>query len=144
MAGSLPDSMTTILVAADAEWVRNQVRAAFVTADVEVVEVTRGQDVLPAFKAHNPDLVILDLQIGNMGGIACAIELRLDEGEGRLEVPARIILLLDRDADRFLAKRAAADDELVKPIDAGMLRRAAKRVLTPATVAAVTAADDDA
>ncbi len=136
--------MTTILVAADAEWVRNQVRAAFVAADVDVVEVARGQDVLPAFKAHNPDLVILDLQIGNMGGIACAIELRLDEGEGRLEVPARIILLLDRDADRFLARRAAADAELVKPIDAGVLRRAAKRVLAPAAVAtvAVSAADD--
>jgi DNA-binding response OmpR family regulator len=120
--------MSTILVAADAEWVRNQVRAAFATADARVVEVTRGQEVIRAFAEHEPDLVILDLQIGNMGGIACAIDLRLEESAGRLP-RANVILLLDRDADRFLAKRADADEELVKPVDAGTLRRAAKRVL---------------
>lgn len=123
--------MSTILVAADAEWVRNQVRAAFVTADAAVIEVTRGQDVISAVRDHAPELVILDMQIGNMGGIACAIDLRLEEDAGRLP-PTRIILLLDRDADRFLARRAAADEELVKPVDAGVLRRAAKRVRTAA------------
>jgi DNA-binding response OmpR family regulator len=123
--------MSTILVAADAEWVRNQVRAAFVTADSAVVEVTRGQDVIAAVREHSPRLVVLDMQIGNMGGIACAIDLRLEEDAGRLP-PTRIILLLDRDADRFLARRAAADEELVKPVDAGVLRRAAKRVLDAA------------
>ena len=37
--------MTTILVAAEAEWVRNQVRTAFVGPGQEVVEVSRGQEV---------------------------------------------------------------------------------------------------
>ena len=37
-----------------------------------------------------------------------------------------ILLLLDREADRFLAKRADADAELVKPVDAGTLRRASR------------------
>ena len=41
----------------------------------------------------------------------------------------RILLLLDREADKFLAKRAAADAELVKPLDAGTLRRTMKRLL---------------
>ncbi len=131
MADSLAAPMSTILVAADAEWVRNQVRAAFAAADARVVEVTRGQEVVAAFAEHKPDLVILDMQIGNMGGIACAIDLRLEESAGRLG-RARIVLLLDRDADRFLAKRADADEELVKPVDAGVLRRAAKRFLQPA------------
>ncbi len=120
--------MTTILVAADADWVRNQVRSAFVTDDCSVVEVVRGQDVIKSVKEHAPELVILDMQIANMGGIACAIELRLAEEAGRIPV-SRIILLLDREADRLLAQRAAADEILVKPVDAGVLRRAAKRVL---------------
>ena len=34
-----------------------------------------------------------------------------------------ILLLLDREADRFLAKRVDADAELVKPVDPGTLRR---------------------
>jgi DNA-binding response OmpR family regulator len=123
-----------VLVVADARWVREQVRAALVARGQEVLEITRGQDVRGAVAEHHPDLVILDLQIGNMGGIAVAIDLRLEESGGRLpHVP--ILLLLDREADRFLAKRADADAELVKPVDAGTLRRVVKNVVAADTVA---------
>jgi DNA-binding response OmpR family regulator len=124
-----------ILVAADAKWVREQVRAAFVAPGQEVVEVTRGQDVREAVAQEKPDLVVLDLQIGNMGGVAVALDLRLEGSAGRLP-PARILLLLDREADRFLSKRADADLELVKPVDAGILRRAAKQLLEQPDAAA--------
>ena len=123
--------MPRILVAADARWVRDQVRSAFVGPGQEVVAVTRGQDVRDAFGREEPDLVVLDLQIGNMGGIAVALDLRLEESAARLP-RATILLLLDREADRFLAQRADVDLVLVKPIDAGTLRRATKDVLTPA------------
>jgi DNA-binding response OmpR family regulator len=121
-----------VLVAADAEWVRKQVQAAFVAPGQEVVAVTRGQDVRAAFAEHEPDLVILDMQIGNMGGIAVAIDLRLEESAARLD-RATILLLLDRVADGFVAERADADATLVKPVDAGTLRRTAKRLLSGAT-----------
>ena len=124
--------MTTILVAADAKWVRDQVRAAFVGPDQEVIEVTRGQDVRTTFADIDPDLVVLDLQIGNMGGVAVAIDLRLEESGGRLP-RARILLLLDRRDDAFIARRADVDLMLVKPVDAGILRRAAKQLLPAAS-----------
>jgi DNA-binding response OmpR family regulator len=117
-----------ILVAADARWVREQVRASLVGRGQEVIEVTRGQDVRDGVAEHEPDLVVLDLQIGNMGGIAVAIDLHLEEAAGRLpNVP--ILLLLDREADRFLARRAAAEAELVKPVEPGTLRRTVKRLV---------------
>ncbi len=126
--------MTTILVAADGPWIRNQVRTALAGPDQEVIEVDRGQEVRDVVAARHPDVVILDLQIGNMGGFAVAIDLHLEASGGRApEVP--IVLLLDREADRFLAKRADVDAELVKPIDAGTLRRTVKRVLTQRTTA---------
>ena len=124
-----------ILIAAEAEWIRDQVRGAFVAPGQGVIEVTRGRDVGATVAAEHPDLVILDMQIGNMGGVAVAIELHLDAEEGRVpDVP--VVLLLDREADRFLSKRAAADEVLVKPLDAGTLRRAAKRILAPTTLVA--------
>jgi DNA-binding response OmpR family regulator len=90
-----------------------------------------GFDVRPTVDAEEPDVVILDMQIGNMGGIAVAIDLHLEAAAGRLpSVP--ILLLLDRAADRFLAKRAEADAELIKPVDAGTLRRTVKRLLADA------------
>jgi len=131
--------MSTILVAADAQWVRDQVRSAFVGPGQEVVEVTRGQDVRDTFARIDPDLVVLDLQIGNMGGVAVAIDLRLEESGGRLP-RARILLLLDRRDDAFIARRADVDLTLVKPVDAGILRRAAAPLLADA---AAEREDDD-
>jgi DNA-binding response OmpR family regulator len=131
--------VTTILVAAEAEWVRNQVRTAFVGPGQQVFEVTRGQAVRAAVRDHDPDLVVLDLQIANMGGIAVAIDLRNEESGGRLP-HSTILLLLDREADRFLAARADVEGVLVKPVDPGTLRRAAKALLEPPKAAAP---DDD-
>ena len=120
--------VTTILVAAEASWVRNQVTTAFAGPDHEVVEVRRGQDVRGAVAQHAPDLVILDMQIANMGGLAVTIDLRLESSAGRIP-DVSILLLLDREADRFLAKRVDADAELVKPVDPGTLRRTVNRLL---------------
>jgi DNA-binding response OmpR family regulator len=127
--------MTTILVAAEASWVRDLVRSSCTGPGMRVVEVSRGQDVRAAVTAEEPELAVLDLQIANMGGIATSIDLRLEAGAGRLP-DVSILLLLDREADRFLAKRADADAELVKPVDPGTLRRTVERLLAEAATAA--------
>jgi CheY-like chemotaxis protein len=120
--------MATVLVAADGKWVRDQVRTALAASDTTVLEVVRGQDVRDAVADYGPDLVILDMQIANMGGVAVAIDLHLESETGRIP-DCKILLLLDREHDRFLAKRADADAVLVKPIDAGTLRRTMKQLL---------------
>ena len=120
--------MPTVLVASDAPWVRDKVKTALCGPGFEVIEVERGRDVRQVVADRNPDLVVVDLQIANMGGMAVAIDLRLEESGGRLpHVP--ILILLDREADRFLARRSTADAMLVKPIDAGTLRRTVKTLL---------------
>ena len=127
MPTSVP-AVSTILVAADAKWVRDLVMSACTARGQRVIEVTRGQDVRETVGKERPDLVILDMQIGNMGGIAVAIDLRLEGSAGRIP-DVSILLLLDREADRFLAKRADADTELVKPVDPGTLRRTVDELL---------------
>ena len=68
------------------------------------------------------------MQIGNMGGIATCLHLRHEAGAERLpEVP--VLMLLDRQADVFLARRSDADGWVVKPLDAFSLRKAATAVL---------------
>jgi DNA-binding response OmpR family regulator len=120
--------MSTILVAAEASWVRDLVRSACTAPGQRVIEATKGQDVRDLVKAEEPELVVLDMQIANMGGVATSIDLRLEASAGRIP-DTSILLLLDREADRFLAKRADADAELVKPVDPGTLRRTVERLL---------------
>ena len=83
-------------------------------------------------RASSPALVVLDLQIGNMGGIATCLHLRDEAGDDRLpDVP--ILMLLDRQADVHLARRSGAEGWVVKPLDAFRLRRAATAILTGRT-----------
>ena len=124
--------MPDVLIAADAPWVIDEVRAALTEPDVTVREVHAGRDVVPAVRERKPDIVVLDLQIGSMGGMATCLELRLEEGAGRLPDVA-VLMLLDRRADVFLARRAQADGWVVKPLDAIRLRRAIRTLLDNGT-----------
>ncbi len=93
-----------------------------------MLRVRSGREVRPVVIEIDPELVVLDLQIGSMGGMATCMDLRLEEGAGRIE-PQNVLMLLDRDADIFLAERSDADGWLIKPLDAGRLRRAAEALI---------------
>jgi len=116
-------SRRTVLVATDADEVFDEVDAALSDDQTSVARVRAGRDVVAAIRQLEPALVVLDLQIGNMGGVATCLAIRNEESGGRLE-PQQVLLLLDRDADEYLAKQSDADGWLVKPLDAMGLRRA--------------------
>lgn len=117
-----------VLLATDADHLAEEVFAALADDDTTVSRVRAGVDVRPAVAELEPDLVVLDLQIGNMGGVAASLDLRLEADAGRVP-QTRILMLLDRDADQWIAGQAKADAELVKPIDSLRLRRAANALL---------------
>ncbi|HKY13480.1 MAG TPA: response regulator [Microthrixaceae bacterium] len=120
--------MQRVLVATDADEVFDEIDAALASRTCEVVRVRSGREVRTAVQDADPDLVVLDLQIGSMGGMATCMDLRLEEGAGRVE-PQNILMLLDRDADVFLAERSDADGWLIKPLDAGRVRRATEALV---------------
>ena len=116
----------------DSSKVREEVIASLPDAGITVRELNHGADVLPAVLAKTPELVVLDAQIGRMGGMATALDLHLEEGAGRApHVP--ILMLLDRRADVFLARRSDAEGWVVKPIDALRLGRAISTLLAGGT-----------
>ena len=117
-----------ILVGTDADYVLNDIAAALGGPDVSFTVCRNGRDVSPVVKQRTPDLVVLDLQIGSMGGMAVTMSLRLDESSGALP-HVKVLMLLDRQADVHLAKRCAADGYLVKPVDPLTLKRAARAIL---------------
>lgn len=117
-----------MLIATDADWIFADVDAALSDDATRVVRVRRGRDVSAAARQVEPDLIVLDLQIGNMGGIATALNLEQEFDAGTTP-EAPILLLLDRPADVPLARRWGVDGWLVKPLDSFRLRRAARALL---------------
>lgn len=121
-----------VLVVSDEATVRDEVRAAAELLRLKVDEASKGPEVTPAVRDRDYDLVILDLQIGNMGGMAACMDLRLEESAGRMaHVP--VLMLLDRRADVFLARRSGAEGWIVKPLDPIRLRKAMRTLLDGGT-----------
>ncbi len=111
--------MPRVLLIADSPWVVNAVHAALASADDEIVVVESPQDVVEMAHTIEPDVVLSDLQVGSMGGMAIVRALRAAFPQ---DVRPRLILMLDREPDRFLARRAGADAFVVKPFNASTLR----------------------
>ena len=130
-----------ILVAADADHVLSEVTAALGGPDVSFTICRNGRDVSDVVGARTPDLVVLDLQIGSMGGMAVTMALRLDESSGALN-HVKVLMLLDRRADIHLAKRCAADGYLVKPLNPLSLKRAAMAIINPPPAPSEPAIDE--
>lgn len=102
-----------VLLVADSAWVVNQVRAA-IGGSHNIVEITDPHEAEQAAITANAHVVLIDLQVGSMGGMALTRNIKGVALSG--EAPdSPIVLLLDRRADVFLAKRSGADAWLIKP-----------------------------
>ncbi len=126
--------MQTILVASDLPCLRKEIEAVISGPDIVVRTVTSGPEVVAFVSEESPDLVIVDMQVGNMGGMAVTLELRLQESYDAIDhIP--VLMLLDRRPDVFLARRSGAEGWLVKPLDPLRLRRAVTALLDDGTFA---------
>ena len=106
---------TNILLATTEDHIFQEISASL-SKNHQIIRVKEGVKVLKTIIETARIFVILDLQIGNMGGMATSLNLRLEQRAGRIP-SQKILMLLDRQADEFLGERSEADSWIVKPID---------------------------
>ena len=106
--------MPKFLVVADEAWARNEVHAAITDTDVTLIDHDDPSTAADAAIEHGVDAVIVDLQIKAMGGMAVIRDVRSTSGT-REDSGIPVVLLLDRSADVFLARRAGAAAWVTKP-----------------------------
>ncbi len=117
-----------IIVIADETWARNEVHAALTAPEYTLLDHDDGATAPEVLDAEGADAVIIDLQVASMGGMAIARELHQQAAlKGQDEVP--VVLLLDRAADSFLAKRAGVAAWVTKPFTAHELRTAIEQAI---------------
>jgi two-component system response regulator MprA len=100
-----------VLVVDDDALVRRMLTRSLVAEGFEVEHVADGGAALAAAEASAPDLVVLDVTMPGLDGLAVCRRLRANGLRGS------IIMLTARDAvaDRVAGLEAGADDYLVKP-----------------------------
>lgn len=113
--------MPRALLVTDATWVANEVRAALGVGDWHIEALDDPALAVDRVTSGFYHAVIVDMQVGSMGGMAVIRAIR--QATVQRHKP-RMVLLLDRIADRFIAKRSGADAAVIKPINAAELRRA--------------------
>jgi len=100
-----------VLVVDDDAPVRRMLRRTLAAEGLEVVSAADGGRALAAAERDPPDLVVLDVSMPGMDGLAVCRRLRA------AGVSAPVLMLTARDAveDRVAGLDAGADDYLVKP-----------------------------
>ena len=117
--------MPTALVVTDGTWVTNEVRSALSLGSWQIEEIDDPRSVAARLAESRVDAVIVDMQVGSKGGMAVVRTIRQETDPTQRP---RMVMLLDRPADEFLARRAGADASVLKPFDAPELRAALNRV----------------
>ena len=120
--------MTDLFIVTDSQAVYDEVRAAVGEPGVTLRWSRTGRDVLAALQERRADLVVADLQTGSMGALAVAMGITLEAAAGRVD-PVPTLVLLDRRADVFLARRTGVAGWLLKPLDPLRTRAAVTAVL---------------
>jgi two-component system response regulator MprA len=113
--------MATVLLIADDDWVRNDVEAALSGPRRAIRTVADPREAVQAAADAEPDAIVIDMQVGSMGGMA-VVRACKDAIAAGLIGEAPLVLLLDRSADAFLADRSGADAWVTKPFTAQELR----------------------
>ena len=123
-----------ILTVDDSASVRQVVRAALEAEGYEVREAENGQDALDALEAAPVDLVISDLYMPTMDGLALLRAIRQ-----RSEHKFTPVLLLTTESGEEMKQRGRASGAigwLVKPFQPEQLRQIVARVIGAARVRA--------
>ncbi|TAN43658.1 MAG: response regulator [Nitrospirae bacterium] len=104
-----------ILVVEDNENNRKLLREVLVYNGYEVIEAVNGVGGLGSAKEHKPDLILMDIQMPVMDGLACMKLIREDADIGRVKIIALTSFAMKGDRERFLD--AGFDGYMTKPID---------------------------
>ena len=121
--------MTRVLVVDDEPQIRRALRTNLVAREYEVDLAASGEEALALAADRHPDVVILDLGLPGIDGIAVVEGLR-----GWTQVPIIVLSVRDAEADKIAALDAGADDYVTKPFSMGELLarlRAATRRAAP-------------
>jgi two-component system KDP operon response regulator KdpE len=99
-----------ILVVDDQPQLRRFMRTTLTSAGYEIDDAKSGEEALLKVREFHPDLVLLDINMPGMGGLAACREIRSSANIGIIMLTVR-----NSETDKVAALDAGADDFVTKP-----------------------------
>ncbi|HTP86713.1 MAG TPA: response regulator transcription factor [Bryobacteraceae bacterium] len=119
-----------ILVVDDEPQIRRILRTTLTGEGYEVDDARSGEEALEKVREFRPDLLLLDINMPGMGGLAACRVLRADT-----QVAIIMLTVRNSEADKVSALDAGADDFVTKPFSTpellARIRAALRRVPVP-------------
>ncbi len=112
----MPAKGARILIIDDEEQIRRLLRVALEGHDYQIDEATSGQDGLRQASTFHPDLIILDLGLPDLDGLAVLGRIREWS-----HVPVIILTVQEHENEKIRALDSGADDYITKPFSMGEL-----------------------
>jgi two-component system KDP operon response regulator KdpE len=103
-------SQVRILVVDDEPQIRRTLRAVLGPHGYTTFEADSGEKALETLRLEKPDLVLLDLNMPGLGGLATCREIREQS-----DVAIIVLTVRDAERDKVQALDAGADDYITKP-----------------------------
>jgi two-component system cell cycle response regulator DivK len=114
-----------ILVVEDNEKNMKLFRDVLLATGYRTLEATTGGQAVELATTHGPDLVLMDIQLPDIGGVEALGRLRADTRTASVPVVALTAQAMEGDRERFLA--AGFDGYLSKPVNVTDLIATVKR-----------------
>jgi two-component system, OmpR family, KDP operon response regulator KdpE len=99
-----------ILVVDDEPQIRRIMRTTLTASGYEVEDAKSGEEALEKVRAYRPDLVLLDINMPGMGGLAACRAIRADS-----HIAIIMLTVRNSEASKVEALDAGADDYVTKP-----------------------------
>lgn len=125
--------MPTVVIADDSPTLRRIVTSVLTKDGFEVVAAEDGVQAVQAVFQHQPDAVVLDVQMPRVSGYVAARLLKDDWQTA--DIPVIMLTSLDAASDRYWASQAGADRYLTKDFEAPELTAAVNDVIAAAAQA---------
>ena len=100
----------TILLIDDEPQIRRVLRTSLGSKGARVLDVASGEEAIDLLRKETVDLILLDLNMPGMGGLAACRAIR-----NGWDVPIIVVSVRESDQDKVEALDAGADDYVTKP-----------------------------
>ncbi len=129
--------MTKKLLIVDDDCMLNDLLAAYFGEQYQVVQAFDGEEGLTRFAEASPDIILLDVMMPKMDGIAVLKTIRQTS-----QTPILMLTAKAEDVDKILGLESGADDYVAKPCNPRELAARINNLLTRMAVPSSTIAEN--